>query len=166
MGTRGSSQATGHARTAWSVVQALLTGLAVLILFGMMLLTSVDVIARYVFNSPVRGAFELIEIGLAMLVYLAMPVATVTGSHIAVELLAPPRARPLRLALALTVRAAIAVTFALIAWQVWLHAQKISSYGQVTNSLEIPLGLVAFIAAFGAGLAGIAAFLHTEQNEG
>ena len=124
----------------------------------MMLLTSFDVVARYVFNSPVRGAFELTEIGLASLVYLALPVATAAGSHIAVELLALPRAGTLRQFLELFVRSFIALTFGLIAWQIWHHAEKLTSYGQVTNSLEIPVGLIAYVCSIGAGLCVFAAF--------
>lgn len=124
----------------------------------MMLLTSVDVVARYVFNSPVKGAFELTEIGLAMLVYLAMPVATATGSHIAVELLPLPKSRVLGGLLRLFVNLVIAGTFALIAWKVWQHAGKLTSYGQVTNSLEVPVGMIAYIVAIGAAVTVFAAF--------
>ena len=147
-----------QAEFVWSRLQRLLTVCAVAILFAMMLLTSFDVVARYVFNSPVRGAFELTEIGLASLIYLALPVATAAGSHIAVELLALPRAGALRQFLELFVRSLIALTFGSIAWQVWHHAEKLTSYGQVTNSLEIPVGLIAYVCSLGAGLCVFAAF--------
>lgn len=157
----GSAQKsiTDRAHVVWSVFQKALTICAVTILFAMMLLTSFDVAARYVFNSPVRGAFELTEIGLALLVYLALPVATVAGSHIAVDLLRMPKSNALRRAQVTFVKLVVAVTFGLISWQVWHHANKLLSYGQVTNSLEIPIAFVAFVVAFGAALSAIAAFM-------
>lgn len=141
-----------------------LTASAVMILFAMMLLTSVDVVARYVFNSPVKGAFELTEIGLAMLVYLALPVATATGSHIAVELLAKPKLPIFARVLDLFVKLVIATTFALIAWKVWHHAGKLTSYGQVTNSLEVPVGMIAYIVAVGAAVSVVSAFANRSPN--
>ena len=50
-------------------------------------LTCVDVVARYAFNSPVNGAYELTELLLASLIFLALPLTTAAGEHIEVELL-------------------------------------------------------------------------------
>ena len=48
-----------------AVLQRVLGVLAATILFFMMLLTAVDVIGRYLFNTPVNGGFEVTEIMLA-----------------------------------------------------------------------------------------------------
>ena len=130
-----------------------------MILFAMMLLTSVDVVARYVFNSPVRGAYELTEIGLALLVFLALPIATATGSHIVVDLMPEPKSAVARHAIGLFVQIVICLSFTLIAWKIWIHASRLISYGQVTNSLEIPIGVVAFTAAICAAFSAVAAFI-------
>ena len=45
-------------------VEALLGVVASVILLAMMLLTFVDVVARYIFSRPVRGAFEVTELKL------------------------------------------------------------------------------------------------------
>ncbi|MEO9825968.1 MAG: TRAP transporter small permease [Paracoccaceae bacterium] len=155
---------TSRAVTVWLVIQNALTFCAVIILFSMMMLTSVDVVARYVFNSPLPGAFELVQIALATLVYLAMPVATFTGSHIAVELLPLPNNSVVRRSFDIFVRLVCAVTFGYISWEVWHHAGKLMSYGQVTNSLEIPVAHVAYIVALGAGISVIAALFQKHQN--
>ena len=42
------------------------------ILLGMMALTVVDVIARYVFNRPLRGAFEVTELLLLVLIFAGL----------------------------------------------------------------------------------------------
>ena len=65
-----------------------LLGLACLcVLAGLIGLTCVDVVARYAFNSPVNGAYELTELLLATLIFLALPLTTAAGEHIEVELL-------------------------------------------------------------------------------
>ena len=43
-------------------VEALLGVVASVVLLAMMALTVVDVVARYVFSRPVRGAFEVTEV--------------------------------------------------------------------------------------------------------
>lgn len=47
-----------------------------LTLFALMVVTSVDVVGRYFFNSPRPGAVELARLMLATLVFLAFPVVT------------------------------------------------------------------------------------------
>ena len=52
--------------------EALLGVAASAILFAMMLLTTVDVVARYVFNRPLRGAFEVTELLLVVLIFAGL----------------------------------------------------------------------------------------------
>ena len=50
---------------------AWLLGLAcLLVLAGLIGLTCLDVVARYAFNSPIKGAYELTQLMLASLVFL------------------------------------------------------------------------------------------------
>ena len=46
------------------------------ILLAMMLLTFVDVVARYVFSRPVRGAFEVTELMLVVLIFAGLPLVS------------------------------------------------------------------------------------------
>jgi TRAP-type C4-dicarboxylate transport system permease small subunit len=47
----------------------------------MMLLTFVDVVARYVVNRPVRGAFEVTELMLLVLIFAGLPLVSFTDEH-------------------------------------------------------------------------------------
>ena len=49
---------------------------AAVLLFGLMGLTTADVIGRYVINSPLRGAFEITELLLLTLVFAGLPLAS------------------------------------------------------------------------------------------
>ena len=51
---------------------ALLGVVASAILFAMMALTVVDVVARYVFSRPLRGAFEITELLLLALIFAGL----------------------------------------------------------------------------------------------
>lgn len=60
---------------------------AAVVLFALMCLTCMDVIGRYFFNNAVDGAVEITEIGLAILVFLEMPIITWRGGHVVVDIL-------------------------------------------------------------------------------
>ncbi|HSH57106.1 MAG TPA: TRAP transporter small permease, partial [Halomonas sp.] len=68
-------------------LQLILEGVAGATLFGMMLLTTVDVIGRYFFNAPILGAVELTQLMLAALVFLSLPVVCWRQEHVSVDLL-------------------------------------------------------------------------------
>jgi len=42
----------------------------------MMVLTFVDVVGRYLLNRPLRGAFELTELGLVVLIFAGLPLVS------------------------------------------------------------------------------------------
>lgn len=138
--------------------------LGIIVLFTMMSLTGVDVFARYLFNSPIRGAFELTEIMLALLVFLSFPVAALSNSHISVEVIDGVANKTLRTFakyFALLVGAGV---FLVLTIQIWKHAAKLQSYGQVTNSLEIPLHWIGFIASGCCFLSFLAMILSMGTN--
>lgn len=143
-----------------------LMGMAsVITLLAMMLLTTTDVVARYVFNSPIRGAFELTEILLATLVFLAMPLTTQLDEHVRVDLIKlPPKSRR-EYALRLFGVLVLAGVFAVLAWQIWEHAGKLEKYGTVSNSLSIPISIVAFLVAICCGISAIAAALSLKGTK-
>lgn len=60
--------------------------LAPLVLFGLMVLTALDVLLRSIANAPVPAAPELTRIGLAVLVFCALPLVSAQGRHVTVDL--------------------------------------------------------------------------------
>jgi len=56
------------------------------ILFAIMLLVSVAVFNRKVLNAPILGDFEIVKIGLSLVVMMAMPYVTLRGIHIRVDI--------------------------------------------------------------------------------
>src|SRR5438309_6380198 len=61
----------------------------------MMCLTFVDVVARYLFNSPIRGGFELTELTLLVLIFAGLPLVSHGDEHVTMDFIdrmLPPRA--------------------------------------------------------------------------
>ena len=72
----------------WSF-RHLSSGLAVLsagLLFVLMMITTVDVVGRYVFNNPLAGSTELIELFLGLLIFATIPLLCRNDDHVVVDL--------------------------------------------------------------------------------
>ena len=104
----------------------------------MMLLTVADVVLRGVFNFPIRGVLELVELGLACTVFVALPAVFLRDEHLMVDvidhLVRPSTVRWLDLAGALLSLAVLVV----MAWQMVPLARTMHEFGDVTSDLSIP----------------------------
>ena len=133
---------------------AILGGAASAILLAMMLLTVVDVVGRYVFNHPLRGAFEITELMLVVLIFAGLPLVSYADEHAVMDfidrLLWPGAQRALRRA----VQVVCAAFMFLLAWLVWLKADRIWAYRDATDVLRIVYGPFVYFMAVMIGFAG------------
>jgi TRAP-type C4-dicarboxylate transport system permease small subunit len=124
------------------------------LLFCLMLVTFVDVVARYLFNRPIRGAFEVTELLLLVLIFAGLPLVSHADEHVTmdfVDRILPGRGPDL---LARFMHAVCAAVFFFLTWQIWIKAGRIAGYGDTTDVLRIPVGpfvyfMVAMIALTG-----------------
>ena len=124
---------------------------------GLVVLTVADVIGRYVLTAPLRGAFELTELMLGALVFAALPLATKTGEHVAVDALfdaSPPRVQT---ALVRLGGVATAVALWIIAWRLVVYSTRLANDEAVTDALLVPLAPLGWFAAGMAALSGVLA---------
>ena len=157
MSATNNTVATGLFRKIWLVAHRVLTVISITLLFSMMLLTCSDVVARYAFNSPIKGAFELTEILLASLIFAALPLTTKAGEHIKVEFLENIANTTMNTLLNRFSAFVMCVTFCIFSIELWKHAGKLGQRGTVTNSLEIPISGVGYFAAVSSALCALVA---------
>ena len=140
--------------------RTILGSVAALLIFVMMALTVADVFGRYLLNRPIPGAFEVTEISLAIVIFVALPLVTLENGHIIVSLITErisPRAQRIQGSVAAGISAVVLV---MIAWRLLRHGIQLMSYGDVTIFLRLPKGPLAFImAALTVLAAGAAAVL-------
>ena len=141
---------------AWERRVEVLLGIAAsAILMGMMLLTFVDVVARYVFSRPLRGAFEVTELMLLVLIFAGLPLVSFTDEHAVmdfVDRVFSPRGLMLTQRL---VQAVSAAFMFLLGWLTWLKADRIWAYRDSTDVLRIVYGPFVYFMALTLFLAGI-----------
>ncbi len=110
--------------------------LAAVFLAAMMLLTVADVVLRGLFNAPIRGVYDLVELLLAYAFFIALPAVFLRDENIVVNIvdeLAPAQVPALkRIAAALAV-----VVLAVMAWQGWLAAADALAFNDVTADLGL-----------------------------
>jgi TRAP-type C4-dicarboxylate transport system permease small subunit len=135
--------------------EALLGVAASAILFAMMVLTFVDVVARYVFSRPVRGAFEVTELMLLVLIFAGLPLVSYADEHATMDfidrLLGPGGQRALQAA----VHVLCAAMLFLLTWLVWRKADRIWGYRDATDVLRIVYGPFVYFMAVMIGLTGV-----------
>jgi TRAP-type C4-dicarboxylate transport system permease small subunit len=125
------------------------------ILFAMMCLTFVDVVARYAFNRPIRGAFELTELLLLVLIFAGLPLVSHADEHVTMDFADHWLAAPARARLRRAVDLLVALLMAFMAWQVGSRAARVSSYGDATDVLRIAYGPFVYFMAAMVALAGL-----------
>ena len=113
-------------------------GLAAVALAAMMLLTVTDVVLRMFFRAPIQGTLELVELGLACTIFLALPAVFLRDEHLVVDVIDHFAQRPLVRLLDLASAVVSAALLALMAWQMVSLAQTTWEFGDVTSDLSIP----------------------------
>lgn len=142
-----SDASTGENSFAARLARRVLEGFVAVILFAMMVLVFVDVIARYLFNAPLAGGFELTELMMGALIFAALPLATLREEHIVIGLLDElpgEGAHRIRRALLNLVAAA---ALGVLASRLWAEAGKLAEWGDYTAYLNIPLAPVVYLFA-------------------
>jgi len=135
--------------------EALLGVAASAILFAMMLLTTVDVVARYVFNRPLRGAFEVTELLLVVLIFAGLPLVSFAGEHAVMDFVDRVLGRRAQGALERVVQAVSATLMFLLAGLVWGKADRVWAYRDATDVLRVVYGPFVYFTAVMLAVAGV-----------
>ena len=120
-----------------------------IVILAMMLVAVLDVVLRYVFNAPLSSSYELIQLGMVLVVYCGLAWCGLTGGHIAVNFLGALLDRPRLRWLNALVHCVGAILFLVIAWRSAGEAVTYFTSGETTNMLKAPL--YPFLAAVAAG---------------
>lgn len=148
-------------RPVWYRVLAGVSALLILMLIGV---TCLDVVGRYLLNRPFGGAYELTQILLAALVFVALPLTSADGGHVEVDLALHLFPRGLQHALGRLAGIVSAVILVFFAWRLVLIGMDQMSDGTRTASLAIPMAPLAFLAAASCIVSAIAMILRREQR--
>lgn len=127
-----------------------------LVLFGLMALITSDVFGRYVFNTPIKGGFEIAQFMLGILIFLSLPLITWDNGHVTVSIFEGYFKRHFTYAQRIFVLLVSTASLAVITWRMWLQGVALQEGQQITGFLEMPIAPVAYTMS---GLAAISLVL-------
>lgn len=157
----GNAASPNHQLTRSGIFLGSIGGLLLLAMMG---LTVCDVIGRYLFNAPIKGASEVTEILLCAMIFVGLGAVSLAENHVTVDLLTekmPSAVQPLRQAMTGVLSGVILMV---IAWRLWVYAGQIGSYGGMTTNLSIPIAPLGYFCAICAFIgAVITAFLPLKR---
>ena len=108
-------------------VSRFISSLAGLVLFFIVAVTCVDVIGRYFFNSPLYAGSELVQVSMAGVIFLSLPLMFFRHEHIVVDLFSVFQKGYLGWILSI-------IFLAISAYSLWIVADKTMFYAM--RSLE------------------------------
>lgn len=123
----------------------LLGVIAAAVLFAMMTLTFVDVVLRYLFNSPLRGAFEITELMMVVLIFAGLPIVSRHDQHVTTDLIDRFLSRSVKRGLAAIIHLACSAMLFGVAWLIWIKAAKERGFGDTTATLQIHLSPFVYL---------------------
>lgn len=148
----------------FSVAPELLRALGLVmcvLLFALMILTTIDVTGRYVFDNPLPGTVEYTELGLGILVFGSLPLVTARQEHITIDIFDfLLRARRKYVQQICVNVLGVAIT-AFIAWRIFVKAEELASNGDRSINMQLPLAPIAYFMSVMSAVAALIMLMLT-----
>ncbi|MCP1200549.1 TRAP transporter small permease [Notoacmeibacter sp. MSK16QG-6] len=145
---------SGLARLSRRLDQAtiLLTVIGGICLLGLVVVVTAGVVSRYVFNEPLLGINEIVQLTAVALVMSALPYCSARGEHVAVDVFDPMLGPWGRMFGDILSRAIAIVILAILTHRAVLKALDALQWGDATNMLRMPLWPYYAILSVGTAL--------------
>ncbi len=111
--------------------------LAAFFLTATMMVTVADVFLRTFFGYPMRGVLELVELGLACTIFLALPAVFLRDEHLVVDVIDHLAKKSVVRLLDLSGAIVSLVVLAVMLWQMVPLARTMHEFGDVTSDLSL-----------------------------
>jgi TRAP-type C4-dicarboxylate transport system permease small subunit len=131
--------------------------LAALALFGIMILTLIDVSGRKAISQSVPGSLEMTELLMVVTIFAGLPLVSLAGEHVVFDSLDPWLTARLRRAQDLLVNLCCALGLLGLAWVMWGMAGQRAGDGETTAQLK--LSIAPFVYGMSV-LCAVTALVH------
>lgn len=128
-------------------LEATLGTVAAVLLFAVMTVTVVDVFGRYFLNAPLPAGYEIVQIGMALLVFVTLPILTARDEQVRIDVFQHLFPRGLKPWLRIASEAISLVVIIGFAWLLWRRGASFVASGETTSNLHAPLAPIAFFVA-------------------
>ena len=140
-------------------------GLAAVALGAILLVTVADVVLRNLFRYPVRGQYEMVELGLSAAVFLALPAVFMQGAHLVVDVADHFVSARVKRGLDLFGGAVALGVVGMILWQIAPQSLYVMRFGDMSFDLQIPKIWYAVPLLIGMAFSLVAALYRLFRND-
>jgi TRAP-type transport system small permease protein len=137
--------------------------LARLGMVALLALVTINVIARYFFNS-IQGTYDYVQLILSVAVSLAVAYTAYERGHIEIEILMERMPKRVQSVFGAIMMLISAVFFAIASWQCVRVGISMRAANETTMSIYVPFYPFLYILAFGLALTTLAFLLHTIKH--
>jgi TRAP-type C4-dicarboxylate transport system permease small subunit len=133
-------------------VSRLFTAIGVTILLVMMVLTATDVFLRYLFNAPIEGVYEAIELMMAVVFCFGIAYTQRQKGHVSVNLFTHKLSKKKQAMVSSFISAVSLSLFVLMTWQSFLKAHvtfisRETTYGGVGPFGHLPISPFVYLTS-------------------
>ena len=120
------------------------------VLFFMMLLTTCDVVGRYILKLPIKGAYEITEAMMVTLVFLFLAYTQANKGHVSVDLALERMPPKIQFVIKLITQFISIIMIGLIAWMSIIRWLELMEMNEHTPILHLPASPFLLIIALGS----------------
>ena len=154
------------AKRLFYLLKTVLEYLLMFCLLLMVVINFADVTGRHLFNHPIYGIHDLTEHLMALVVFCGLPLVTMAGMHLTVDLLDKVLQSPSLRWLQSVIVVLMAMILLLIAWTFLQSSLEAGAIADVSNELRLPRGPLYLFMAISALLSALGLlYQHFLVNE-
>lgn len=127
--------------SGWEIPLGILASVLMLLIVG---LTFVEVFTRYVFAKPIKGASEIIQFAMALMIFTALPLITARRGHVTVSLIDDAIRGALKRVVDAIVDLCSLIAVGIIAWRLFVDATDRVASSDATVVLNWPMAPLVY----------------------
>ena len=131
--------------------------LAAVALFGIMVLTLIDVTGRKLISTSVPGSLEMTELLMVVVIFAGLPLVSLSGEHVVFDSLDPLIPTAVKRVQQAVVELICAAALLGVGWLMWVKGNQMIEYGDISAQLKLPLGPFVWIMS---ALCAVTAVVH------
>lgn len=140
-------------------IARVMTYIASVTLFFMMLLTITDVILRKTVSKSILGTVEMTEFMMVILVFFTLAQTEILDGHVKVDLVISRFSARAQAFVDIVTQFTCFLLFGLFTWSVLVYSAEMKASGEVSQDLWLPIYPFLYVVAAGCALLSITLFI-------
>jgi len=134
--------------------------IAQVILFAMMMLVVLDVLGRWLFNSPIKGTVDLTGLLLTVTIFFGIAYTHWKKEHIAIDFIVDKFPKRVQWAFECVINLIILVFMTMVSVSLYQNAQRLLQSNTLSPDINVPIYIFVLLAIAGTVVFGLTALYY------